>query len=429
MLHVRWGLLIAVIFAILGVAVWNSPQSFYTRQDCASEPDLVQASGEVSDTVLQNLASRAFIDQDYHTALGLFTQLIHRYPDDGMRYIARGEVFFAQEDYHCALADREMAVKLMPDNLQARGHRAHVNYLLGRCSETIDDGMVIITREPGNPHHVFLFTMLGDCLVKLGKVDDAIALYDTHMVSPEYSIELYKGRGIVQFQTGQYTDAIADFTHALKVNADDGYMMDLLTKSYVAVGQLQEGIQTFTDVIERVPNHQAALDYRGDLHFYAGEYDAAIADYNRVIALDPDSAYAFLDRGRAYGGAGDFEAMMHNLEFAYMLEPVGIGGILCRFWEFFPDTVVQRKALRYFTTYIRAHPAKDFGYIGRSAIYLANKQYRLATRDLKPLVALFPENVSYREALEFALMGGCHLNDDQDYQIVQTTTGNETCQA
>ena len=85
------------------------------------------------------------------------------------------------------------------------------------------------------------------------------------------------------------------------------HMSDLLK---VGVAQLDareygEAISSFSEVIERWPDHAAGYLCRSAAYEMNGEYDLAIQDCDRSIALDPDLGEAYRTRGVAFQEKGD----------------------------------------------------------------------------------------------------------------------------
>ena len=87
---------------------------------------------------------------------------------------------------------------------------------------------------------------------------------------PDYvSAFLYRGRAYEE--KGDYDQAIADFTEAIRLNANDE--PDGLVSAYFS---------------------------RGIVYAYKGHFDNAIADCNEIIRLEPTSTASFNDRGYVY---------------------------------------------------------------------------------------------------------------------------------
>jgi len=59
-----------------------------------------------------------------------------------------------------------------------------------------------------------------------------------------------------------------------------------------AVGDYDNAINCFTQVIHLKPKWAGAYNNRGNAHRHKGDYDHALADYNQAIAIDPRFAKA-----------------------------------------------------------------------------------------------------------------------------------------
>ena len=99
--------------------------------------------------------------------------------------------------------------------------------------------------------------------------------------------EFYSKRAEASLEKGQVDSALADYTEALKLKADD-------------------------------PNLYLS---RGKALFSKKDFDRSVKDYDKAIELAPKTAVAFLNRGAAYEQLGDVQKALTDYRSAASLEP------------------------------------------------------------------------------------------------------------
>ena len=99
--------------------------------------------------------------------------------------------------------------------------------------------------------------------------------------------EFYSKRAEASLERGNVDSALADYTEALKLKADDP---DL----YIS---------------------------RGKALFTKKDFDRSVKDYDKAIELAPKTAVAFLNRGASYEQLGDVQKALNDFKAAASLEP------------------------------------------------------------------------------------------------------------
>lgn len=98
--------------------------------------------------------------------------------------------------------------------------------------------------------------------IEMKKYDEAITEC-TRQINGETEVDeagiSYINRGIAYYAKGQYDQAVADYSTAIKAN----------------------------------PRYEKAYFNRGNAYYAKGQYDEAIADYGKAIELNPKNPYAY----------------------------------------------------------------------------------------------------------------------------------------
>ncbi len=118
-------------------------------------------------------------------------------------------------------------------------------------------------------------------------------------------------RGRVKIEQDNFSEAIADFNEALRLNPN-------LSQAYYYRGIAQRQLESSPSFREA---YVQALQVRGIARLQLGDHRGAIADLNYVLAHNPDSSIAYLNRGMAHLGLGQTQLASADFRQASTLEP------------------------------------------------------------------------------------------------------------
>jgi hypothetical protein len=96
--------------------------------------------------------------------------------------------------------------------------------------------------------------------------NQAVALWDKAIANDSRSAESYNNRGLAHFNLKKYSQAIKDYSQAIRIK----------------------------------PDYVAAYNNRGNAYYELAQYDLAEADYNQSLGFKPDYANAYINRGLVY---------------------------------------------------------------------------------------------------------------------------------
>jgi tetratricopeptide (TPR) repeat protein len=154
-----------------------------------------------------------------------------------------------------------------------------------------------------------------------GNYDQAIADFTSAIrIDPNYA-EAYVGRGAEYADKGNYDQAIADFNQAIRLNPNFANAYACRGWTYDKKGNYDQAIADYTQAIRLNPNFADAYSGRGWTYVQKGNYDQAIADYNQAIRLDPNFAQAYNNRGLAYENKGNFTQARADVNKALQIDP------------------------------------------------------------------------------------------------------------
>ena len=172
-----------------------------------------------------------------------------------------------------------------------------------------------------NPHNALMYNNRGYLRVNSGNFRDAINDYTKAIeLNPGFA-QIYYNRGNAFEAVGYFTEAIKDYDKAIElnpVNADAYYNRG---NAYRVKGDLAQAIKDYDNTIELNPNYVYAYNNRGLIYYNEGNPEFAIKDFDKVLELDPDYIYAYNNRGLAYAAAGNLEMAIRDYSKAIKLYP------------------------------------------------------------------------------------------------------------
>ncbi len=127
--------------------------------------------------------------------------------------------------------------------------------------------------------------------------------------------------GVAQYKASNYNQAIANFTHAIRLGGRSSSVYIYRGNAKLDEGDLDGAISDYNQAIELDPYNGAGFLDRGLAKRRNGDFEGAIADFDQVIALDPKHSKAYDERGLARAGEVKLEAAVSDFDMAIELNP------------------------------------------------------------------------------------------------------------
>ena len=131
----------------------------------------------------------------------------------------------------------------------------------------------------------------------------------------------YFRRGFAYAEKGNSSQAITDFTEALKLNPNHVLTYCYRGFEYDKKDDFDLAIADFTEVLKLDSNYAVAYLSRGFTYSKKGDFDLAIADFTKALKLDSNYAVAYLSRGFAYSKKGDLDLAIADSNKILELKP------------------------------------------------------------------------------------------------------------
>ena len=190
---------------------------------------------------------------------------------------------------------------------------------------------------------------------------------------------------------GEWDQAIADFTEAIRLNADDAESYNRRGNAFISKEDYDSAIADFTKAIQLNPQHANAYRNRGFAQFRKGYWIEAIDDYNQAIRLDPQQADAYCKLGIVYFEKDDFQRAIVNFNMAIRFnsnnsEAYYYLGLIC------DKKLKTNRAINHYTEAIRLNPNYAEAHRDRAKAYENNEKYGKAIADYSAYIRLKPND-------------------------------------
>jgi tetratricopeptide (TPR) repeat protein len=126
----------------------------------------------------------------------------------------------------------------------------------------------------------------------------------------------YFARGKGDYLNGEFPNAVANFTKALKLQPNDADTLYWRGATYVKLHDLVRALPDLERAVALSPDSSKARAALADGKTAAWDAVGAIADYTRAIALDPNFARCYLARGRLHLASERWEDAAADLTVA-----------------------------------------------------------------------------------------------------------------
>ena len=118
-----------------------------------------------------------------------------------------------------------------------------------------------------------------------------------------------------------YKKVVEHYTRALEHDLQQAAIYNNRGNAYVAINEINKGIDDFSKAIGLYPDYTNAYVNRGEAYLRESKIDKAIDDFNTAIKLDPKLAKAYNNCGVAYNKKGEVDKAINNYNMAIQLNP------------------------------------------------------------------------------------------------------------
>lgn len=150
------------------------------------------------------------------------------------------------------------------------------------CKTLIDSGIA----QGEELAHVYL--LMGKAQRDANKSDAALAAFNA-AIATKSSAAAYGLRGTVYYQKGDLEKAIADYSEAIRLDAQNGEALNNRAWTYYRTGRQEKALADADSAVRLLAKEAYVWDTRAHIHAKLGNRDAAIRDFRAALAIDPSS--------------------------------------------------------------------------------------------------------------------------------------------
>lgn len=250
--------------------------------------------------------------------------------------MALGNAYYRGALYNDALAEYQAVVNADPDYAEGYLRLGNLYYLASfsdpqRIFESIKTLETLLQKDPKNADGKAL---LAQAYFRKGGADGkqkANQLLDEIEKTGTFPPEAWRIRGIIQYENGEYQNAIDSFHKSNRLETLDQFRLGDAYRRLAADADTLRKAALY-DSADVVYNRVIAADSstadarkaqleRARIRYQRKDYAGAMTEFRRLIALDPKSGEAFYYLGLSQRGAGDDAAGIESIKKAVELDP------------------------------------------------------------------------------------------------------------
>lgn len=176
-----------------------------------------------------------------------------------------------------------------------------------------------------NPSDAGAFGMLGDCLMELGRYDDAGNAYSRMlMLSP--NLASYNRIAYHRFVTGREPEALAWMSMAVEAGSATpenlAWCLVELGDLLIKAGKTEQAVESYRRALQNLPNYHRAHAALGRALAAAGEYQKAVDHFRLAQAVIPLPEYA-ASLERLYDRLGENSKAQKQRELLDVIDKLG----------------------------------------------------------------------------------------------------------
>jgi tetratricopeptide (TPR) repeat protein len=239
-------------------------------------------------------------------------------------YLAEGLTYL--DDPAVEPEDRHFLYVFLNNGLALIRHRQ------GRPAEAVtlcEDGFAHlkehIAEDRYRLHRSVLLYNIAQVYMATREYETALRYFAGAMEMDPYYSEYFNERGNALLKLGRLDEAIADYREAIRLSPPYPEVWINLGQCYRKMGRLQEAADAYARAVDLDPGINLARVTRGRVLEQLGRAEEALAEYDAALALDPAQPLVLANRAALRFGAGRVHQAAEDLERAVGLAPANPG--------------------------------------------------------------------------------------------------------
>ena len=207
-----------------------------------------------------------------------------------------------------------------------------------------------------HPEYIDAYYNMGIAQVEAGNLEDAIASFQSTIeLDPSHANALYN-LGLVLSRQDKLDEAIAAYDRAFELNSEDIDIPLALGSAFFKQGEWEWAINAYQSALEINPESAIALGGLGATLTEFGEIEEAINCLQSAIAIDPNDAQVYCNLGHAFARVNQTEDSTFCYQKALQLNPASGHA----YWNFNNDILTNADSNLYFDFVLKRQIADQF---------------------------------------------------------------------
>jgi predicted O-linked N-acetylglucosamine transferase (SPINDLY family) len=162
---------------------------------------------------------------------------------------------------------------------------------------------------------------LGNALVALGRLDEALEQYAAAIALKPDSADPYVNRGRLLRGRGRLEEAVACYRQGISRMPEDAGLHTQLAEALLAQGKREEALESYRNALRLRPQAPELHSNLGNVLRDLGRFTESIASYRRAIELRADFGEAHYNLGNALRDVGRVEDSVRSYRQALAVMP------------------------------------------------------------------------------------------------------------
>ena len=242
----------------------------------------------------------------------------------------------------------------------------------------------------------------GNTYRKQGNLTQAISDYTNAIRINSKHAKAYYNRGNTNGKLGNLTQAIADYNKAIEINPKYKEAYYNRGNTYEKQGNIIQAIADYNKVIEIDPKYAPAYCNRGNAYQTQGNLSQAIADYKKTIEINPNFAGVYSNRGNAYQTQGNLSQAIADYNKAIDIE---INPDIAKFYSnrgnIYQAQGNLQQAIADYDKAIEKNPNDNVSLYNRGLAYYSFEQYGKSLTDYTTAISQNPNKEAYEDFIKY----------------------------
>lgn len=275
----------AVVHTSLGLARLHQGERDKGLSELQLATELDPASARAGFALVQ----ARLADKQYDKALAAVDALLKQQPDNAEVHNLKGGVCAAKGDTACARAEFDKALALQPTYFAPVANQAELDVHANQPEAARARFVAFLDKQPKN---FGAMVALADLASIQGKQDEATGWLEKAVAANPDALAATLRLGKQYLRTRQPQKALTLARNAQIANPANPELLDLLGQSQVATKELEGALETYSKLVNVVPQSALAQLRLAGVHTLLHKPDEASADLRRAVELAPDQPEA-----------------------------------------------------------------------------------------------------------------------------------------